>query len=395
MLSKDEIIEIQYEIAMAIGSSLSMKSMLRNCLPVIQKRLSSPAGGVLKIKPFTVQEYDVSSVLSIPFRISGIKGLSETINKVVKRLTKSGPLHKTETIHIEHEGIIQLHPLPEFGLLYMYSKRNTLNQDAEKVLSSNLLKKLANACKACDQNEELKQTLHNLKYTQSQLIHSEKMASLGILTAGVAHELNNPLNYILGGYVSINENLKEGNELDKKEIRDYLDWIKSGLDRATYIVKSLNLFSSSSKEMADVCNLHDIIDDCLLMLKNKCNDKIEIIKDLTSSPVTVSGNNGKLHQVILSLLFNAIESVDNTGKIHIKTIAKENEIMISIEDNGCGIPKENLNKVLDPFFTTKPPGEGAGLGLSITNSIIQEHKGTFLFTSEVQKGTIVRVYLPK
>lgn len=394
MLSKDEIIEIQYEIAVAIGSSLSMKSMLRNCLPVIQKRLSSPVGGVLRIKQLTLKEFDVSSVLSIPFRISGIKGLSETLDNVISNIGKSGHIHERQTITIEPDGIIQLHPLPDFGLLYIYSKSHVLNQDAERVLSSHLLKKLANACRACDQNDELKQTLHNLKFAQSQLIHSEKMASLGILTAGVAHELNNPLNYILGGYIAIKEHLNQDN-ISKNEIKEYLNWIKSGSDRATYIVKSLNLFSSSSQEMYDKCDLHLIIEDCLLMLKNKCGEKIKISKDFTTSSVTVSGNNGKLHQVILSLLFNAIEAIDKTGKIDIRTTTKDEEIMISIEDNGCGIPEENLNKVLDPFFTTKPPGEGAGLGLSITNSIIQEHNGTFLFTSEVNKGTTVRIYLPK
>jgi PAS domain S-box-containing protein len=242
---------------------------------------------------------------------------------------------------------------------------------------------------------ERQQALDQLKAVQAQLIQSEKMASLGILTAGVAHELNNPLNYIVGGYTAIHNHLNEDEVIDKSEIEEYLDWIKAGADRATKIVKSLNLFSRSNEDDTEICDLHLIIDDCLLMLQNKYKDRITITKEFTGRPAKVRGNNGKLHQAVLNLLANAIDAISEEGQITIETKFIKDELTITIGDNGCGIPPENLNKVMDPFYTTKPPGVGTGLGLSITHSIIQEHDGSLTITSELDEGTQVAISLPK
>ncbi|MFK7971377.1 MAG: 7TM diverse intracellular signaling domain-containing protein [Bacteroidia bacterium] len=245
-------------------------------------------------------------------------------------------------------------------------------------------------------NEELKVTLINLKEAQAQLVQSEKMASLGILTAGVAHEINNPLNYIQGGYIAIHEELKkEHKDINKEEVAEYLQWIKSGAERATQIVKSLNIYSRTTEDHMENCNLHQIIDDCLLMLQKKHKDRIIISKDYTSTPVIVRGNSGKLQQAILNLLSNAMDAISEEGKIGIETKVIDDEISVTIGDNGYGIPQENLKKVMDPFYTTKPPGTGTGLGLSITQSIIQEHHGNLSITSRVDTGTSVLLRLPQ
>ncbi len=242
---------------------------------------------------------------------------------------------------------------------------------------------------------ERERAIDQLKEAQAQLIQSEKMASLGILTAGVAHELNNPLNYIVGGYTAIHNHLNEEELLDKAEIEEYLDWIKTGSDRATKIVKSLNLFSRSNEDNTEVCDIHLIIDDCLLMLQNKFKDRIIITKEYTDTPAEVPGNNGKLHQAILNLLANAVDAISEKGEITIETKSQKDRLNIIISDNGCGISGENLKKVMDPFFTTKPPGEGTGLGLSITHSIIQEHEGSLTLQSTPDAGTKVKISLPK
>jgi signal transduction histidine kinase len=242
---------------------------------------------------------------------------------------------------------------------------------------------------------ERERAIDQLKEAQAQLIQSEKMASLGILTAGVAHELNNPLNYIVGGYTAIHNHLNEEELLDKAEIEEYLDWIKTGSDRATKIVKSLNLFSRSNEDNTEVCDLHLIIDDCLLMLQNKYKDRIMITKEYTDRPAKVLGNNGKLHQAILNLLSNSMDAISEKGEIKIETKFQKDRLNIVIGDNGCGIPREDIKKVMDPFYTTKAPGVGTGLGLSITHSIIQEHEGSITITSEVDKGTQVAIWLPK
>ncbi|MEQ8705390.1 MAG: PAS domain-containing protein [Phaeodactylibacter sp.] len=242
---------------------------------------------------------------------------------------------------------------------------------------------------------ERERAIDQLKAAQAQLIQSEKMASLGILTAGVAHELNNPLNYIVGGYTAIHNHLNEDEVLDKAEIEEYLDWIKTGADRATKIVKSLNLFSRSNEDNTEVCDIHQIIDDCLLMLQNKFKDRITITKEYTGTPAEVPGNNGKLHQALLNLLANAMDAISEKGEITIETSSQKDRLNIIISDNGCGIPEGNLKKVMDPFFTTKPPGVGTGLGLSITHSIIQEHQGSLTMQSTPDAGTQVKISLPK
>lgn len=118
-------------------------------------------------------------------------------------------------------------------------------------------------------------------------------------------------------------------------------------------------------------------------------------KEFTGRPAKVRGNNGKLHQAVLNLLANAIDAISEVGQITIETKFIKDELTITIGDNGCGIPPENLNKVMDPFYTTKPPGVGTGLGLSITHSIIQEHDGSLTITSELDEGTQVAISLPK
>ena len=242
--------------------------------------------------------------------------------------------------------------------------------------------------------EERQLALNKLKATQSHLIQSEKMASLGVLTAGVAHELNNPLNYISGGINAIREELRAETNFSKDNLLEYLEWIDAGFHRSAEIVKGLNLFSRENKEKVESCNIHEIIEDCLLMLRNKYFNKVDIIKDFTSEEVIVKGNNGKLHQAFLNLIANAIDAIPLKGKIEINTFIKSGEVYISIIDNGTGISEEDINKVMDPFYTTKSPGKGTGLGLYITYSIIKDHEGIFNITSDVGKGTKVEVSLP-
>ncbi len=243
--------------------------------------------------------------------------------------------------------------------------------------------------------DEREKALNTLKEAQTQLIQSEKMASLGVLTAGVAHELNNPLNYIVGGYTAILQDFESKEACNKKELKEYLSWIKTGADRAIGIVKSLSLFCRTDKEREEDCDLHQVIDDCLLMLHNKTKDRIEIVKKFTESSVSIRGNDGKLHQAILNLLANAIDAIDTEGKIIIETRLSNGFVHITIEDNGCGIEDKYLGVIADPFFTTKPPGKGTGLGLSIANSIIREHEGQLLFSSKVNEGSVFSIKVPK
>lgn len=243
------------------------------------------------------------------------------------------------------------------------------------------------------QNDELKKTLHELKEAQSQLLHADKMASLGIMTAGIAHEINNPLNYIMGGVTGLENYLSE-EELSNEKIILFINSIKVGSDRVSSIVSGLNQMSRSVETYDEKCDIHNIIENCLLIIHSQLKNRIEVVKNYSEKPLVTSGNVGQLHQVFSNILLNAGQAIKNKGVVTISTEVVDNKVLIQISDSGCGIPEENLARVTDPFFTTKEPGEGTGLGLSIVYNLVQAHKGSLKFESEENKGTNVSIYLP-
>jgi signal transduction histidine kinase len=243
-------------------------------------------------------------------------------------------------------------------------------------------------------NKELETALSILQNAQKQLIQSEKMASLGVLSAGIAHEINNPLNFIYGGIMGlenyINENLKDHIE----EVAPLIEGIHVGAKRAADIVTGLNHYSRHDELPRVKCEMHSIIDNCLVILINQLKNRIEIQKRYTNQSSALICNEGKLHQAILNILANAGQAIEEKGTITITTSIEKQKFIISIADTGCGISAKNLPKITDPFFTTKDPGKGTGLGLSITYNIVQEHKGTLEFESQPGKGTKVIIALP-
>jgi PAS domain S-box-containing protein len=245
-----------------------------------------------------------------------------------------------------------------------------------------------------NQREELQASLNKLHETQKQLVQAEKMASLGILSAGIAHEINNPLNFIQGGIEGLesyfNQNLKD--HLENVEI--FLNSIQVGVSRASGIVTGLSHYSRHNDDKKSDCNIHEIIDDSLLMLNHQLKNRIEVQKQYTEKPFIFEGNEGKLHQAFLNILTNAVHAIADKGKISIITKIQEKVIHIEINDTGQGISPDNLKKIFDPFFTTMEPGKGTGLGLSITYSIIQEHKGNIEYESQQGKGTKVTLKFP-
>lgn len=243
------------------------------------------------------------------------------------------------------------------------------------------------------QREKLEETLESLKKTQQQLIQSEKMASIGVLAAGVAHEINNPLNFIQGGILGIEEYFKEHPAESDSEVDLLINGIREGVRRASEIVRGLNHFSRTGETNLEKVNIHAIIENCMLILKSR-SDYIEYVKHFTSEPFTLIGNEGRLHQVILNVLTNAIQAIVEKGMITIETKIVGVNIEIAITDTGRGISEENIPRILDPFFTTKDPGEGTGLGLSITYNIVNEHNGKIRARSKLGEGTTITIMLP-
>lgn len=244
------------------------------------------------------------------------------------------------------------------------------------------------------QRQELEKTLEELKNTQQQLVQTEKMASLGVLTAGIAHEINNPLNFIHNGLAVIENHILEQHPEDKLILADVFDAVKTGISRTSNIVKSLNSYSRNDSLPYTNCIIQDIIEDCLTMLYNQYKGRIKIIKNYFQLQTYVHANEGKMHQVFLNLLANAIQAIEGQGIIEITIITEVSNLIVSITDSGCGIKSEDLIKIFDPFYTTKDPGKGTGLGLSITQNIIQEHFGTIRCVSKINEGSSFIVSLP-
>jgi PAS domain S-box-containing protein len=245
-----------------------------------------------------------------------------------------------------------------------------------------------------DQKTRLQHALSNLKGTQNQLVKAEKMASLGTLASGIAHEINNPLNFIQGGIIGIEKFIQETLPQEIVNVEPLIFAIKEGVRRSTEIVKSLNHYTRKDNQPKGHCNIHSILDNCLLIIQGQLPSGIIVKKDYSSKVGKLICNEGKLHQAFLNIFINAVQAIEDKGVIEIITRKVGSKIQITIFDTGCGVREDNFSKITDPFFTTKDPGEGAGLGLSISLSIIDDHNGSLEFESEEGKGTKVIVLLP-
>ncbi|MBN1415798.1 MAG: hypothetical protein JW973_11910 [Bacteroidales bacterium] len=244
------------------------------------------------------------------------------------------------------------------------------------------------------QREELETALDSLQNAQKQLVQSEKMASLGILSSGIAHEINNPLNFIYGGMLALENYMDEHLKDHHEKMRPMIEGVREGAGRAAEIVQSLSRFSRQDDSSVTRCDIHTIIDNCLMILNNQVKYRVEIRKDYTNESYLLTGNEGKLHQAILNILINASQAIEEKGIISVSTQIKHQQLFIKISDTGCGVNPKDLPRITDPFFTTKDPGQGIGLGLSIAYNIVHDHSGTIEFESTLGKGTNVTIMLP-
>ena len=247
----------------------------------------------------------------------------------------------------------------------------------------------------------LEKANQEIRETQDQLIHTEKMASLGVLTAGIAHEINNPINYVQGGIYSIKSIIEEsktqpiGWESSTEEIEEVVDNMQIGVDRITRIVSSLSRFSRKDGEQMTPCNIIAILNSCLLILNHEIRSDISInIKSKVESAI-IMADEGKIHQLFVNLLSNAVHALVGGGSITIQVVDRQNFVKVRISDTGIGISENNLMKIYDPFFTTKPPGKGTGLGLFISHKVVEDHGGEIKFNSVLGKGTTVFIKLKK
>lgn len=259
--------------------------------------------------------------------------------------------------------------------------------------------------------QKLEEANANIKETQAQLIQSEKMAALGNLVAGIAHEINTPVGAVINSHKTMirvveqlsavyndmfptDPNTRERMQKIFEVADDANRVITSGTERVMNIVRRLRSFARIDQDELKTVNMHDGIEDTLAIIRHEIKYNIEIIKNYGDVP-PVACYPGQLNQVFLNLLINAKQAIRGQGKILITTFQKDKKIHVVIEDDGEGIPEENLEKIFDPGFTTKGIGVGTGLGLSICYKIMQLHRGEINVESEVGRGSIFTVSFPE
>ncbi|RKY41064.1 MAG: hypothetical protein DRP85_07255 [Candidatus Makaraimicrobium thalassicum] len=239
---------------------------------------------------------------------------------------------------------------------------------------------------------------HELKETQDKLVQSEKMAAVGQLGAGVAHELNNPLGGILGyaQFILAKMQKENFNISDFKICGQYLKYIEKEAQRCKTIVRNLLIFSRKPDRAYETIDIKEVIDYTLALVISQLKlKKIKITTDFAPDIEKISGNINQLQQVFMNLMINAQQAMPGGGELKISAYKKsDQEIAIEFADTGCGIAKENLGRVFDAFFTTKQGLKATGLGLSISYQIIKEHKGTITAQSEEGRGAVFMITLP-
>ncbi|GAB5605837.1 sensor histidine kinase [Sideroxyarcus sp. TK5] len=279
---------------------------------------------------------------------------------------------------------------------------------------------------------ELEQAYAQLKSSQLALVQSEKMASLGQMVAGVAHEINTPLGYVqnnvaigqelfaqmqgvLGTYESLIDQLLDGNadeeqlaaqmqlaaamrrDANMQEMLGEMNGLMAdslyGIEQISGLVHDLKNFSRMDAAANDLANLNDCIESALNIGRNVLKNKVEVVKDLAQLPEIMCAPS-QLNQVFLNLFTNAAQAMETQGKLFIKSWHDADSIHIGVSDNGKGIPPDIIGRIFDPFFTTKPVGEGTGLGLAISHQIIQQHGGSIRVESRPGEGTSFHISLP-
>lgn len=321
------------------------------------------------MKTIATKEIAVSNSL---IEYVGAKPLKEPVLRIII------PVHHMQNLM----GVI---------VLLSYQKRE-LNEEIEilDAISSQLSNAIARAelyQKNIQTVRELKSAMKELKETQIQLINSEKMASLGQLVAGVAHEINTPVASIKSNNGIVSKLLSSIEDADLKEMLTDINEIdKEAVNRISNIVTSLKKFVRLDEAELQEADINKELDLTLELIRHETKNRIEVIRNYGEIPVIKCFPN-MLNQVFTNILINACQAIDGKGTISISTEYKDKNLIVKIKDSGKGIPQNQLNKIFSAGFTTKGVGVGTGLGLAICTKIIEKHKGEITVNSEVGKGS--------
>lgn len=344
-------------------------------------------------------------------------GLREQVSAdMVQRLSTVGDARVVLNVYTA----LLLFVLVYFGLRLRHSYR-ALNRSYEQLED-----------RVVERTRDLARAVDDLKESQVQLVQAEKMSSLGQLVAGVMHEINTPLMYVQSNVQSNVENLEQmfqqmqpamalaeavrsrqldrdglrghltalGRELDPEHFADSIDELRQlsddsieGLGQIAELVQSLKDFSRMDRAEEDRFDVREGLEKTLTITRSLHKYGVEVVRDFEPVPAVYCAPS-KINQVFINLVNNAIQAMDGSGTLTLRTRAIDDAVVISVEDTGCGIAPEHLDRIMDPFFTTKPVGQGTGLGLSIVRQIVDEHGGRLDVVSDLGVGTTITLSLP-
>ena len=373
----------------------------------------------------TLTSMHIGQINPAPFEIL-LAGLQRAKNGSQKAFTWEHRLANGELRNVEvHTGPVTIDGKSAvFSIIHDITERvraqdaRRVSEEQREALESELRKR----------NIDLERTIVELRNMQTGLVQSEKMASIGQLTAGIAHEINNPLAFVMsnlnrfGEYFGDTTALLEGwkalalrlprtedtgrdlrqqeaeeKQLDlafmKEDFHRLMEHTTQGAERIKRIVEQLRGFSHVAGAGFTESSINEAIEDTLMITWNELKYKATVHREYGDLPA-VTCNVGEMKQVFVNLLVNAAHALDTQGEITVRTYVQNDRVHIQIQDTGCGIPRENLKRIFDPFFTTKPTGKGTGLGLWITATLVRKHLGEITVDSEIGRGTTFTIDLP-
>jgi two-component system NtrC family sensor kinase len=404
-------INASLSILLLIGAFISLRKGFRSAIYFIVAFSTFLVGvTIFALKDFGLIEYNLFSKYALP------------VGVIIEAILLSLALaDRINILKREKEASqIQAMSMMEENQRLVHEQKSILEQEV------NLRTSELQASK-----NNLEKTVHDLQLTQKQLVESEKLASLGQMTAGIAHEINNPVNFVRSNVQPLKRDvdelleiinefknpvdeldlptkwdflLKRYQELDidylQKEIHQLLNGIDEGSKRTADIVRSLRVFSRMDRDVLVLADVNECILSTLMVMKNITSKEATVITELEPQLPQIMCFPGKLNQVLMNLISNAVHAtkMENRGindrLVTVKTVTQNDKIQIVVKDNGSGMKDEVRKKIFDPFFTTKQVGEGTGLGLSIVLGIVHEHGGEINVESEWGTGTSFIITLP-
>ena len=407
----------------AILASSNTDELFKDFFSILQRTISFSAAILVKYNPntesYSMLKASKENAEKVLPELIAILSIQPNIKNIfeLRKLTK----WQIDALFWQQQHSLLTAPVTtnkkQYQLFVFSEKQGAFNQKDVSLLQQ-FISFTGNTISQFEQ-KSLQQRQQNIEQT---LINSEKMASLGQMAAGVAHEINNPLSYVISNIQNLAHNIQQHTNLIKDLVKpqfqstrainerlehyqfdeltqdtsDILSEMKEGANRVKEIVQSLKLFAHPNQTKIDDINLTSLLENTLRVAWNQIKYNATIERYYCADEIKLIGRTTQLYQVFLNIFINAAQSLSNSvGMIAVTTTQDSYNAYITISDNGCGIPADKLNSIFDPFFTTKPIGKGTGLGLAISRAIIEQHNGKISVQSKPGEGTVFSITLPK